>query len=123
MFIKNKYFKVYYSIINHARSTNIMGLFEIHHIIPKSLGGSNDADNLVKLTYRQHFICHRLLTKMTTGKDKSKMEYAMWRMVNSKHYVISSKLYSYLRENHSKFISKQKTGIKRKPFSDITRKI
>lgn len=122
MFIKNKYFKLYYSIINHARQTNDIGLFEIHHIIPKSLGGLNDPNNLVKLTYRQHFICHRLLTKMTTGKDKSKMEYAMWRMVNTKHYIINSKLYSHLREKHSKFVSVQKTGIKRKSFSNVTRK-
>ena len=37
---------------------------EKHHIIPRSLGGSNDIDNLVRLTAKQHFICHKLLTKM-----------------------------------------------------------
>jgi hypothetical protein len=34
---------------------------ETHHIIPRSEGGSNDADNLVKLYPREHFIAHWLL--------------------------------------------------------------
>ena len=41
---------------------------EKHHIIPKSLGGTNDASNLVKFTARQHYIAHLLLYKIY--KDK-----------------------------------------------------
>jgi len=37
---------------------------ERHHIIPKSLGGNNDHENLVVLWYREHYIAHRLLVKM-----------------------------------------------------------
>ena len=34
-----------------------IGYYEKHHIQPKSLGGSNKKENLVRLTAREHFIC------------------------------------------------------------------
>lgn len=30
--------------------------FNLHHIKPRSLGGTNDKSNLVKLTHREHFL-------------------------------------------------------------------
>lgn len=39
------------------------GIHERHHIIPKSIGGTNDTSNIAILTYREHFIAHWLLTK------------------------------------------------------------
>ena len=47
---------------------------ERHHIIPKSIGGSNSSYNLVNLTAKEHFIAHRLLEKLTCqiyGKNSS----------------------------------------------------
>lgn len=37
---------------------------EVHHVYPKSMGGSNEKTNLAVLTAKEHFICHLLLTKM-----------------------------------------------------------
>lgn len=37
---------------------------ECHHIILKSLGGSDSEDNLINLTAREHFIAHYLLWKI-----------------------------------------------------------
>jgi 5-methylcytosine-specific restriction endonuclease McrA len=74
-FIKNKYTKWYFNIISNARDRSFNGYVEKHHVIPKSLGGSNRKENLVKLTAREHFICHRLLTKMV---DHVKHKYQMW---------------------------------------------
>lgn len=37
------------------------GNFEIHHILPKCLGGTNDENNLVLLTYEEHVKAHMLL--------------------------------------------------------------
>ncbi len=37
---------------------------EKHHIIPKSEGGSDEPDNLVNLTAREHYIAHLLLWKI-----------------------------------------------------------
>lgn len=97
MFLSNKYTKCYYQIISNAK-TRIQpnDLFENHHIIPKSLGGTNDSHNVVKLTLREHFICHQLLIKMVESKHKSKMAFALWRMCNSKkkYYKITSRIYA-----------------------------
>lgn len=43
-------------------------LYEIHHMIPKSLGGSNEKSNLIKLTQREHYIAHMILWKTYSGK-------------------------------------------------------
>lgn len=34
---------------------------ETHHIVPKSLGGTDDPDNLVNLTVLEHVLAHKLL--------------------------------------------------------------
>lgn len=76
MFIPNKYTNWYYAIIHNPNRPKAE-YFETHHILPKSLGGSNSPTNLVRLTAREHFICHWLLTKMTSGPDRHKMVYAL----------------------------------------------
>lgn len=85
MFINNRYTSIYNSIISNAkhelRAKRGQEYYESHHIIPKSLGGTNNSENLVLLTAREHFICHRLLTRMTTGKDLSRMMCAFSFMV------------------------------------------
>lgn len=81
MFIDNKYTKIYFRLVNRAKSRVLVERGEKHHIVPKSFGGSNQDDNLVKLTFREHFICHRLLTKMTTGRQKHQMEKAAYCMM------------------------------------------
>lgn len=77
MFCDNKYTRWYYQIIRRAqaRITTSDSYTEIHHIIPKSLGGTNKKSNLVLLSGREHFIVHWLLTKMVNNK---KQKYQMW---------------------------------------------
>jgi predicted HNH restriction endonuclease len=111
MFIKNKYSKWYFSIVHRAMSRNFdkLGYIEKHHIIPKSLGGNNDATNLVCLTAKEHFICHLLLPKMTSGDQKRKMVYAAWRMAVQKRpdqsrYRVSSKLYEMIKTQRSAYL-------------------
>jgi hypothetical protein len=58
--------KIYISIIEN-RKNNPLPLDEYgekHHIVPRSLGGNNSKENLVRLTAREHFICHALLAEM-----------------------------------------------------------
>lgn len=73
MYLKNKYTRWYFKIIDRAKSRIIGGYTEKHHIVPLSLGGQNANDNLVRLTAREHFICHKLLVKMVSGQSKYKM--------------------------------------------------
>ncbi|HET8688347.1 MAG TPA: hypothetical protein VFM18_17190 [Methanosarcina sp.] len=151
LFIPNKYTKCYFGIITKAQNRNITNVYlEEHHIIPESLfknrnrsgkvghveGDPEAVDNKVKLTAREHFICHWLLTKMTEGDDRKKMIYALRRTTQStKHRTkITSRVYQNLREEFSKIhsermsqprkpgtgqnISAAKTGKKREPFTE-----
>jgi hypothetical protein len=119
IFINNKYTNIYYRIIDRAKVRALTEYSEEHHIIPKSLGGNNDKTNLVKLTAREHFICHLLLVKMTTGDDKRKMSYALWLMCNLKNHlqpqrhVPNSNTYDVVRKNHSSVVSASQRGIKK----------
>lgn len=59
------YRKIYDSIIDRARvRLEIVGYYESHHILPTCCGGCDSEDNLVKLTAREHFLCHWLLYKI-----------------------------------------------------------
>jgi hypothetical protein len=96
MYLQNKYTKWYYSIINRAQSRTLTEYKERHHIIPRSLGGNNTKSNLANLTAKEHYICHQLLTRMTTGRAKSKMHLALLKMcvVSSTHQENRVKLSS-----------------------------
>lgn len=77
IFVNNKYTTWYYNIIQNAKKRGyqnpLIGYMETHHIIPKSLGGSDDINNLVNLTAKEHFTIHHLLIKMVIGRNKNKM--------------------------------------------------
>jgi len=116
MYLHNKYTIWYYRIINNAKVRDtINGYFEKHHIIPKSLGGNNDKNNLVLLTGKEHYICHLLLTKMVEGNFKRSMSYALWGMVNqhNKHQdriKITGRKYQYAKELMKESLSKARKG-------------
>lgn len=104
MFKENKYSQIYYSIIERAKSRLIDGYTEKHHIIPKSMGGSDESSNLVDLTAREHFICHLLLPKMTEGEHYHKMLRAY--VIMSGREIYGSKKYAFYREEFSKIAGK-----------------
>jgi len=111
IFIDNKYTRWYYNIINRAQTRLLNCYTERHHIIPKSLGGSNESSNLVSLTAREHFICHMLLTKMVGGIQRQKMIHARWAMATLKkdcqdRYRLTSIQYESARQEYSKYFSK-----------------
>lgn len=117
MFIQNKYNTWYFNIVNKARSRQIFEYTEKHHILPKSLGGDNSAENLVELTAREHFICHWLLLKITDGNDKRKMSYALRRMMSGNKYQQrygSSKAYENLRKQINKISYGRKHTVEQK---------
>jgi len=80
------YKQLYNRIIRKAKSENRAKsnevYYEKHHITPKSIGGADTIENTVLLTPKEHFICHHLLTKFTSGKERAKMIYAFWGMCN-----------------------------------------
>jgi hypothetical protein len=111
IFITNKYNNWYYSIIKKARNREIQGYTEKHHIVPKSIGGINSSDNIVRLTAREHFICHVLLTKMTLGKERTKMLHAVGKFIQSTRFQ-KRKLNSREYEIAKKYIAQARIGSK-----------
>lgn len=124
----NKYKKWYESITENSKNRVINTYTERHHIVPRSLGGSNDKQNLVDLTAREHFICHWLLTKMYTGEARSKMIYALNGMKRTNkeqqryETPITSRVYARLKEEFGKTHSATMKGRiapnKGKPMSE-----
>lgn len=120
MYLSNKYTRWYNSIIANARSRpKLEGYSEGHHIIPKCLGGSNDKDNIVRLTAREHYICHLLLVKMVERRDQGKLALAATKMkrVSNTHdrsYHFSSKTYDRLKRKASEYLSE----LNRKRWAD-----
>jgi hypothetical protein len=111
LFIDNKYSRWYNTIIKRAQTRTITGYVEKHHIIPKSLGGSNAKSNIVSLTAKEHFICHMLLPKMVDGIQRQKMIHAWWAMATLKkdcqdRYRLNSFQYESVRQEYSKYFSK-----------------
>lgn len=43
---------------------SLPGYVEMHHIVPRSAGGADTAENLVALTAREHFLAHWLLYRI-----------------------------------------------------------
>jgi hypothetical protein len=108
MYLSNKYSKCYYKIIAKAQLRILPNVTykEKHHIVPKSLGGSNKKENLVNLTAKEHFICHLLLPRFTIGKAKNKMFYALMALAklnnkNQDKHKINSNTYSTIKEQLS----------------------
>lgn len=101
------YIRIYENIIDRAENQNRVKtkdgqMFENHHITPKSVGGLNYKGNLVLLTPKEHYICHRLLVEIYKKTPFSnKMYYAMWCMINGSgnqsRYSPSSRIYDRLR--------------------------
>jgi len=112
----NKYEKWYKQITDNAKNRVLECYTERHHIVPVALGGADTKDNLVNLTAREHFICHWLLTKFTTGKNRYKMINALRMMraenPNQQRYEtnITSRVYENLKEEYAMLQSTTRRG-------------
>lgn len=112
MFKENKYTKWYELIVDSAKRRQTTGYVEIHHIVPKCLGGVDQTSNLVRLTAREHFICHLLLVKMVDSQHKSKMAHAVGKFIQVNRYQerkFTSWEYSKIRQA----LSESRKGVRR----------
>lgn len=103
------YQRIYNQIIERAQKRQLEGYVEKHHLVPRCLGGSDDKENLVELTAREHFLCHQLLCEIYP--DSEKLKYALYLMNIGKqknknaNYQISSRTYERLKKEHSLLIT------------------
>lgn len=113
----NKYETWYAAITKRGQNRLTESYTELHHIIPRSLGGNDDPTNITKLTAREHFICHWLLTKIHREGE------AHWKMLNAIRIMraenakqtrysnkITARVYNNLKEEYSKLQSEKMMG-------------
>lgn len=122
IFLNNKYTKLYFKLLEQEEyGTNT----EKHHIIPRSLGGDNSKENIIRIRTRKHFLCHYLLCKMV--KKHSSHWYSMVKAFSlmkanpNKNYnrYNNSKLYEYAKNNMSKCMSKLQKGSNNSSYDTI----
>lgn len=106
------YKRIYTEIINNAKNRPRPNCYcENHHIIPKSHGGSDDKDNIVALTAREHFIAHWLLMKMHKDGKMIMAFFYMTKPVGNGRTRYTSHSFKYAREAASSLM-KERTGEK-----------
>lgn len=111
------YKKIYEDFITDRKTREPLykrdGSSEKHHIIPKSLGGSNSKENIVRLKTSEHLFAHLLLAKIYGGK----MWNALFKMLNGQQIKYTNKsmriLFEKSRKEYSANKSKSMTGLKR----------
>lgn len=90
--------------IKNVREESI-GYFENHHIVPRCMGGTDQKDNIVRLTAREHFIAHALLVKMYPSNRRITNAFLMMKWNKTKNRYINSRLFEQLKkywvETHS----------------------
>ena len=97
------YERIYYNFIEHRKTLIVEGYGENHHILPRSMGGTDDPENIIRLSARDHYFAHRLLAKFAGPS----MVYALSMMVfatseTQNRYKPSSRVIGYIKEEIGK---------------------
>jgi hypothetical protein len=105
---------LYDLLVQKAKNrTEVPLVKERHHILPKSLGGTNKKENIVLFTPKEHYVAHHLLWKIYRNKE---MHYAFWLMVNktskdkTRQYKVNSRTYLLAKEQHRLEVSQNHKG-------------
>lgn len=103
------YNSIIYNAKNMSRFKTDKTYYEIHHILPRCLMGSDEESNLVLLTAKEHFICHKLLTKIHPKNNS--LRHAYWMMCtvtssNQSRYKVPSSSYERAKKDISEIRSK-----------------
>lgn len=99
------YEKIYDSLISKAQNRILETYTEIHHIVPKCIGGTDNIDNLVELTPEEHYLAHQLLVKIYP-QNHSLVKAAVMMIPNRP----SNKMYGWLKRRFAKAQSVSQTG-------------
>lgn len=92
----------YDRLIERAQNRTILqtSYKEMHHIVPKCMGGTDDVNNLVELFAEEHLIAHLLLSKIYPNNEK--LLHSVFRMSQIRRYT--NKEYGWLRQKYSSYM-------------------
>jgi hypothetical protein len=129
------YQKIYNILISKAKGRcQVDGeYYERHHIIPRSMEGSNLKENIVLLTAKEHYVAHHLLWRIHKIPP---MAHAFWMMsttrLNNSRFKISAVSYAIARKAAVESMIKKmsdpgvkeaiRRGLLGHPVSDETRR-
>jgi len=99
------YQKHYDLLMERARNRLLEGYSERHHVVPRCLGGTDEPDNLVRLTPEEHYVAHQLLVKIN-GKNQ-KLIFAAVMMGSTRK---NNKTFGWLRRRHALAVSETLRG-------------
>lgn len=109
---------IYKEFIESIPKGRVLEHKEVHHILPRCLGGGNDDSNLIYLTPREHFIAHKLLALENPLNDK--LVYAFHLMSTDGRREVTSEEYEIAKTMKSNSM-KGKT-LHNKPHTEETRR-
>lgn len=104
------YKKIHDEIIANAIARDFVdGYFERHHVIPKSMGGTDNKSNIVNLTAREHYLIHWLLFKIHRNKETC---FAWYRMTHCRGGLrrYTSKTFEYAKKHRARQVSELFSG-------------
>jgi len=118
-FRKTKYGRWYIQLIQNRHKNAPLGYCEKHHITPRGLGGGDEDTNIVKLTAREHYVAHLLLTKMfpfniqkTAKMIRAWGAMMWWRSKNQERVCrVNSRMFEILRVRFANILSISQTGM------------
>jgi hypothetical protein len=87
----NRHFRRYMKFVKTLKKMpdRVIAVKETHHIIPKTLGGSDKSYNLIDLDAREHLIAHLLLAK--SFPENARVVSAFVQMCNKNYRKLDSK--------------------------------
>lgn len=97
------YQRIYDTLVRRGQNRILEGYSEKHHIVPKCLGGTDDATNLVALTPEEHYLCHLLLVKIHSNNIRL-VRAAMFMISSNDNVKRNNKAYGWLKRQYSDYM-------------------
>jgi len=101
---KEYYAAKYKKFIQSRRLRELPAICERHHIVPRSIGGTDDPENIISLSPREHYLAHLLLYH--SNPDNVKFAQAMSAMIYGNKKVNKRELTSRQYEKTRSIITK-----------------
>ena len=102
-----KYINFIQSILSNRENVRFPNS-EQHHIVPKCMGGTNIENNLIYLSYREHYIAHYMLAK---AFPLHPITFAITKMMDGLERIKNSRLYESAKNLVANCSKIRNTGI------------